>query len=467
MTSRIAASFLSVLVFVHPALLQSQAARSTPPSLAQFSDSIEELARSTTPAVVQIKVRGRAPVEEGGAERAGFVAEQRATGSGVIVDPAGYIVTNAHVVAEARQIEVSILQTAPGPDGADHTKIAATLVGLDHETDLAVLKIDMKGLPTLSFLDSAALKQGQLVMAIGSPLGLNNSITVGVISAPVRYLDPEKPMFYIQTDAPINPGNSGGALVDIQGHLVGINTLIISKSGGSEGIGFAIPANIVKRVYEGLRKDGAIRRGAIGIIPQDITGPLASGLGLDRDYGVILSDIVPHGAAEAAGLKPGDIVLAADGKPVRESRQLVAALFQHRTGEEIALDIQRKKEKFTVQVAVVPRPKTPGDLVDLASREAHLIRRLGVLALTLDERVTPILPDLRRLYGVTVAAIALEYAAVNPGLIAGDVIYEMNGVPMHTLEDLRVALDGKKKGAPIALLIERGGQLQYVAFELE
>jgi len=386
-------------------------------------------------------------------QRAGFVADQQVTGSGVIVDPDGYIVTNAHVVIDARHIDVSVLDVRESDRFARHTHFPATTVGLDRETDLAVLKIEATGLPALSFLDdSESLKQGQLVIALGSPLGLDNSLTVGFVSAPLRHLSPDSPTFYIQTDAPINPGNSGSPLLDAAGHVAGINTMIMSQSGGSEGVGFAIPGDIVKRVYLGLRKEGRIRRGMIGVIPQDITPTLGSALRLDRDTGVILSDIVPEGAADTAGLRSGDIVIAADGKPLGHAYELMAAVSRHVSGEEITLEIQRGKERFKKIVAVLARPGSPVDLEELASRDAHLVRRLGVLALTLDEKVTPILA---------------EFAGLNPGLAAGDVIYELNGSRMDTLEALLTALDGKKAGDPIALLVERSGQLTYVAFELE
>jgi serine protease Do len=188
-------------------------------------------------------VRDRAPIAAGGAQQAGFVADQRATGSGVIVDPDGYIVTNAHIVIDARHIDVSVIDGGQSGQLAKHRHFPATTVGLDRETDLAVLKIEAKDLPTLSFLDdSETLKQGQLVLALGSPLGLDDSLTVGFVSAPVRHLSPDKPNFYIQTDAPINPGNSGGPLFDISGHIAGINTMIVSQSGGSEGIGLLFRA---------------------------------------------------------------------------------------------------------------------------------------------------------------------------------------------------------------------------------
>jgi serine protease Do len=458
---------LAAVIFGHSLDAQSRP-QGNAGTLAQFSASIEDLARAASPAVVQITVRGRAPFAEGGMQRAGFVADQQVTGSGVIVDPDGYIVTNAHVVIDARHIDVSVLDVRESDRFARHTHFPATTVGLDRETDLAVLKIEATGLPALSFLDdSESLKQGQLVIALGSPLGLDNSLTVGFVSAPLRHLSPDSPTFYIQTDAPINPGNSGSPLLDAAGHVAGINTMIMSQSGGSEGVGFAIPGDIVKRVYLGLRKEGRIRRGMIGVIPQDITPTLGSALRLDRDTGVILSDIVPEGAADTAGLRSGDIVIAADGKPLGHAYELMAAVSRHVSGEEITLEIQRGKERFKKIVAVLARPGSPVDLEELASRDAHLVRRLGVLALTLDEKVTPILQDLRRLYGVAVAGVPAEFAGLNPGLAAGDVIYELNGSRMDTLEALLTALDGKKAGDPIALLVERSGQLTYVAFELE
>ena len=435
--------------------------------LTEFSTAIETLARSAAPAVVQITVQGRAPVEDGEERHAGFVAEQQGTGSGVIVDPEGYIVTNAHVVSEARRIDVSVNERrAPGQTSM-HRHFAAKTIGVDRETDLAVLKIEGKRFPVLPFHDVSPVKQGQLVVALGSPLGLDNSLTVGFVSAPARYLSSVEPVPYIQTDTPINPGNSGGPLLDSSGGIVGINTMIMTQSGGSEGIGFAIPASTVRRVYGLLRQDGRIRRGSIGVVPDDITPTLAAALGLPVESGVILSDIVPRGAAEAAGLAPGDIILEADGVPVRATRDLLTAIFHHNSGEEMTLQIQRGEHKLTKDVAVMARAKSKRDLSELASRDAHLIRRLGILALTLDEQVTPILPDLRRLSGVAVAAIPAEFVALNPGLASGDVIYELNGKRVGSVEELRGELDSRKAGAPLALLIERAGQLQYVAFELE
>jgi len=436
-------------------------------TLADFSAAMEDLARSASPAVVQIQVQALAPLGKGDSESAGFVSEREATGSGVIVDPDGYIVTNAHVVRNARRIEVKILQSDERGEEPHGHLLPAKLIGLDRQVDIAVVKIEGQHLPTLSFLDSDNLRQGQLVLALGSPLGLQNSLTHGVVSAIFRQLEPENPMVYIQTDAPINPGNSGGPLLDAGGRIAGINTMIFSESGGNEGIGFAIPANLAKDVYERLRKDGRVRRGEIGVIPETITPRLGDALGLNRDSGVILSDVTPHGAAEAAGLEPGDVVLSIDGKPMREARDLALAVFQRAPGDELRMEIQRGTERMTKTVAVLERKRQPSLLEDLANYDTALVRRLGILAVTVDEKVTTILPDLRRLSGVAVAAVPAEYAGFNPGLAAGDVIYSLNTRRIESLDELRAALNDKKPGDPIVLLVEREGQLIYVTGALE
>jgi len=448
-----------------PAPGQVPAGRTPPATLASLSTSIEDLAQAASPAVVRISVRSRAPLDTD-TGHIGFVTNQESTGSGVIVDSDGYVITNAHVVTGAHHIDVSVMSTAAGSFD-DHQHFEAKVLGVDRDADLALLKIEGRNLPTLSFLDSDKLRQGQIVVALGSPLGLENSLTVGYISAPIRHLTADRPMFYIQTDAAINPGNSGGPLLDIAGRIAGINTLILSQSGGSEGIGFAIPSNLVQRVYRQLRAEGRVRRGVIGIVSDDITPVLGAALGLEHHSGVILSDIVPHGAAEAAGLQQGDIVRAIDGVPVRETLQLSTAIFQHSIGDQVVLDLQRGKEQLQKTVAVVEGPSSPANLIELANRDDNLVRELGILALTVDEKVNSILPGLRRLSGVAVAAVPAEFAGLNPGLGTGDVIYELNGARIKSLEDLRAALASKKIHDPIALLIERGGRLQYISLELE
>ena len=417
--------------------------------------------------MVQIEVRLRAPVENDEGRRTGFVANQRASGSGVIVDASGYIITNAHVVEGSREIDVSVADSSDPARRDAHKHYVGHIVGTDRETDLAVVKIAADNLPTLTFRDSDKLRQGEIVFALGSPLGLENTLTVGYVSASSRQLKPDQPMAYIQTDAPINPGNSGGPLLDIDGKIAGINTLIISQSGGSEGIGFAIPSNVAQRVYEQLRKEGHVHRGTIGVVAQDINPLMSEGLGLNRHPGVILSDVLPHSAAEAAGLEPGDVVLAIDGRPVTEGRQVQAELMQRAIGDKITLDIQRGAEKMRKDVAIVERTNSPLALADLVSSQANLVKDLGILALTLDEKVAPALGETRRLNGVVVAAIPAEYAAFNPGLKAGDVIYAVNHTKIASLEDLRAALAALKPGDPVVMLVESDGTLGYVSLRLE
>jgi serine protease Do len=459
-----------VLLLSAPAPGTAQAGPNAPkPSnfLAEFSSALQDLAQSASPAVVQIRVETLAPLGKGDSGRTGYVSEQEATGSGVIVDPDGYIVTNAHVLRNARHIEVKILRSDEKGQEPHVHLVPAKLIGLDREVDIAVVKIEGENLPSLSFLNSDNLRQGQLVLALGSPLGLHNSLTHGVVSAILRQLEPESPMVYIQTDAPINPGNSGGPLLDIEGRIAGINTMILSESGGNEGIGFAIPANLAKDVYQRLRKDGRVRRGAIGVIAETITPRLGAALGLDQDSGVILSDVRPDSSADTAGLEPGDVVLSIDGKPLREERDLGLAVFQHAPGDKLTLKIQRGKERMSKTVVVLDRNNEPGQLEDLANYDAALVRQLGILAVTVDERVTAILPALRRAEGVAVAAVPAEYAGMNPGLVTGDVIYSLNSQSIASLDELRTALKDKKTGDPIAFLVERSGQLIYVTAALE
>jgi S1-C subfamily serine protease len=282
----------------------------------------------------------------------------------------------------------------------------------------------------------------------------------------MRHLGSSKPTFYVQTDAAINPGNSGGPLLDIAGRIVGINTLILTQSGGSEGIGFAIPSNVVAKIYQQLRTDGRVRRGVIGVVPEEITPVLASALGVTHP-GVILSDVTPGGSASASDLRQGDVVRAADGKPVRDAMQLSAAIFRHSIGDQITLDIERNKEPMQIKVPIMEAPRSPANLTEIANGDDNLVRQLGILAITLDEKVTGSLPNLRRLSGVVVAAIPAEFAGANPGLLTGDVMYELNGIHLTSLEDLQKALAAKRTHDPIALLVERQGQLIYVTLELE
>jgi serine protease Do len=319
----------------------------------------------------------------------------------------------------------------------------------------------------LRFGDSGAIRQGKIVFAFGSPFGLDNSVTMGVVSSTARQVRPDDPMIYIQTDASINPGNSGGPLVGTDGALIGINTFIVSRSGGSEGIGFAAPSDIVRNVYEQIRKHGRVRRGQIGVIAQTISPELARALALQQDWGVVLADVAPKSAAQAAGLEVRDIVVALDGKPMENARQLGVNIYS-RTGDTITLDILRGDRRLSKSVAVLERPQDPDRILSLITGDSNTIPRLGILAVELDARVTPLLPPLRRLSGVVVAAITAALGtSVDGGLQPGDVIYSLNATPVGALADLRAAVQNLPRGDVVALHIERLGQLQFVLLELE
>ena len=352
--------------------------------LASLDARLEELSRRVAPSVVQVLASGYTTAPNALLARAG------SSGSGVIVDAEGWIVTNAHVVESARSVRVDLVQPAPAGGSIlrpRSRRLAARVVGLDRETDVAVLKVEQAGLPALDFGDSEALHQGQVVMAFGSPLGLENSASLGVVSAVARQLKPDDPMIYVQTDASINPGNSGGPLVDAAGRMVGLNTMILSQSGGNEGIGLAAPGNIVRAVYEQIRRSGRVRRGAIGVRAQTITPPLAAGLGLVFDRGVVLSDVLPSGPAAAAGLRPGDVVVALDGKPMENARQLDVNLYRRAPGDTVMISAKRGGETLVVPVVVVERPEDPDRFLSLVTPERNLVPRLGVLALELDDEL--------------------------------------------------------------------------------
>jgi serine protease Do len=439
-------------------------------TLTSLSDSFEELAERVNPAVVEIFTTGYVAASGVVAGQKLF-AKQTRSGSGVIVDPSGYIVTNAHVVFGAERVQVML---APQKDEYQSTLkpkgdlIGAQVVGIDRETDLAVLKVQRKDLPSLVLGDSDTVKQGQLVLAFGSPRGLEGTVSIGVVSATARQLREEDPMIYIQTDAMINPGNSGGPLVNSKGEVVGINTLIVSESGGSEGLGFAAPSNIVRYVYEQLRQSGRVRRGEIGVRPQTITPLLARGLGLDRTWGVVLSDVHPEGPAAKAGLEPGDIVLTLDGKPMENGRQLRVNLYRHVVGETVDLEIQRRTQKLTFRVPIADASDDPDRFADLVRPEDNLIEALGILAIELDLRVRMLLPGLRSRQGVVVAARSLENPLVESlGLLPGDVIFLMNQTPVTTLSELRSAAQSLQQGDTVIFHIERQRQLMYVPVQLQ
>jgi len=471
---RLINSLVILLLFAGFAWSQEseKAGETKPDTLHDLSSALESLSQRAGRAVVQVFSTGFVlNDEDDSGDAAALLTKQKSTGSGVILSSDGYIVTNAHVVKGGRQIEVQLAESferSPGhavthPSG---TKLEAKVVGVDRESDLALLKIERAGLPFLSFGNSSELHQGQLVLAFGNPLGLSNSVTMGVVSSTARQIKPDDPMLYIQTDAPINPGNSGGPLLDADGHVVGINTFILSQSGGSEGIGFAIPSNVVRSVVDQLRKEGHVHRGEIGVYAQTITPTLAAGLDLTRDWGVLLADVEPDSPAEKAGLQVGDIVLRVNNTVMESARQLEVNLYRKPVGEKVAVEVQRGSEKLTFNVQIIEREDDPQRFADMVNPDKNIVKRLGILCIDIDKKIAQMLPDLRKPYGVVVAARAAgsPYASE---LEPGDVIHAVNTEPISSVEALRSALDKRKPTDPIVLQIERDGRLMYLDLELE
>jgi serine protease Do len=449
-------------------------------SLNELSTSLEALSSRVSKAVVQIFSSGFTLHTDGEAgTNAAVVTRQRATGSGVLLSPDGYILTNAHVVANARRVRVRLAAEASNPGTASAAAgrasamepagkmLEAKIVGSDRDTDIAVLKIEGGKLPYLELGDSDSLRQGQLVMAFGSPLGLENSVSMGVVSSVVRQIKPDDTMMYIQTDAPINPGNSGGPLVDVEGRVMGMNTFILTQSGGSEGLGFAIPSNIIRNIYTQLRDTGHVHRTEIGVSAQSITPALATGLRLAQDWGVVLSDVVPEGPADEAGLEAGDIVLSVNGKTMKNASQLETNLYRYAMGDKVEIAVLRGTQKMTYAVAIAAREDDPQRFADMVDPSKNLVTKLGILGIDIDRKIAEMLPDLRKKYGVVVAAVGGESPYSGDPLKLGDVIHAVNTQPIASVAALRSALDALKETDPLVLEVERDGRLVFVTMEIE
>jgi serine protease Do len=460
---------------------QAQTARRNPlEALDQFSDNVQALAARVAPSVVQISVTSYGPRDEAASGRTGVVlGRQQAVGSGVIIDPDGYIVTNAHVVANALRIRVSCparaLATVNNPDQIITNTLAqalaapveGTLVGVFKELDIALIKIPAKNLPVLHFADYRKLRQGQVVFAFGSRQSLGNSMSMGVVSSVARQPEPDSPFIYIQTDAPINPGDSGGPLVNTAGEIVGLDTFILSQSGGSEGIGFAIPSALIELSAAQLRKYGHMHRQVIGVGVQTITPTLASALRLPRDSGVLISDVAPGEGAAAAGVKLSDIVVAVDGRQVENVPMFTTALLTHTAGQNVKLDVLRDGNKVSLDVAATQESHSSDHLTDMIDPEKNRVAQLGIVGIGIDKQTEALFPGLRGPYGVIVVAMSASSSSSSAGLQVADVIHEVNGTVVQSVEALSAAMDKFKRGDSVALYIERDGKLQYLAFEVE
>jgi len=440
--------------------------------LRKLNESVDALVKKVSPSIVQILVTGYGPLEQGDrGNTSSVIGRQRAIGSGFVIDPSGYIVTNAHVVNGAQRVQVVLPSAAEGSsiEAALSTKttiVPARIVGVAKDIDLAVIKIDSQNLRALPLANYRKLGQGEVVFAFGSPEGLRNTVTMGVVSAVARQIDPDSPLVYIQTDAAINPGNSGGPLVNVNGEVLGVNTFILSESGGNEGLGFAIPSSVINVAFRQLRKYGHLHRAQIGIGIQTITPTMAAALSLPRTYGVIISDVQPGSTAEAAGVQIGDVLAGVDGRPVDNLPFVGFHFLSLETGDTVHLDLLRGKERFALDVKVMEAPHDMDQIAALADPEKNLVPTLGILGVEIDKRIAAMAPDLRDPFGILVAARAAG-ATVEVPLNAGDVIRTLNGLPMTTLDRLRSALKALPPGAPVALQIQRDQKLLFLAFTLD
>jgi serine protease Do len=455
----------------------AQSARRPPAAASLLRDlnaSVEELTTRVSVSVVQVLVTGYGPVDEPsrGGETGLVIGRQRSIGSGAIIDPDGFIVTNAHVIAGAKHVQVVLHRdtTANGPvrslASEDAQTVDARVVGTASDIDLALLKVDVTGLRALPLANYDAIRQGELVFAFGSPEGLRNSVTMGVVSSVARQPDPDSPTIYIQTDAPINPGNSGGPLVNVDGELVGLNTFILTESGGSQGLGFAIPSAVVASAYPQLRKYGHLHRGLIGFSMQAITPALAAGLGLSRRSGVMVSDVLPDSAAETAGVGVKDVITTVNGKSVESVPMLALELSRFAAGDTVALGLLRGTEPVSVNVTVMERPHPIDELAGLADPEKNSIPKLGIIGVDVADATAALLPGLRISSGVFVAARAQVSSGNEVPLVAGDVIHSVNSFAVRSVDGLRVLVDDLKADSELILQVERNGQLLFLTCQI-
>jgi serine protease Do len=459
---------------------------------AGMAQGFSEIVKKVTPAVVNIAVtgggegrgRGRKPQIPPGpfggppGEEApegelptpppmppgGHGRPDLSAGSGVVFDSNGYIVTNNHVVEGATQITVTL---------SDRREFSAKVVGTDPKTDLAVVKIEAKDLPSLKWAEYEKLQVGDLVLAVGSPFGLSSTVTLGIISAlgrgNVGIADYED---FIQTDAAINPGNSGGALVNLNGELIGINTAIFSRTGGSEGIGFAIPSSIALDIVDSLQKTGKVVRGWMGVAIQEITPALAKSFKLpEQRKGVLISDVNENGPSQAAGIRRGDVVIAFNGKEVQNVSQLRNLVARTMVGKEAQVKVLRDGKEQTIAVKVAERPTdemlarkepaAPKEPVEMAKLPDNVLASLRVQAL--DPATMSQLNIPAKTAGVVVTSVESGGPAEAAGLQRGDVIQEVNHEVVKTLEDYQKASVKLKKDELAVLLLSRQGNNLFVA----
>jgi serine protease Do len=386
-------------------------------------------------------------------------------GSGFVVDPAGFVVTNNHVIAEAEEISVVF---------GDDTTYEAELVGRDSKTDLALLKIvgdaPPGGFPAVTFADSDTVRVGDWVIAIGNPFGLGSTVTAGIVSARSRDIHAGPYDDFLQVDAPINRGNSGGPSFNLNGEVIGINTAIFSPSGGNVGIGFAIPSNLAVPVIESLKADGRVKRGWLGVRIQTVTDEIAESLGLDEDVGALVASVTPDGPAEAAQIEPGDVILEFDHKPIDRMRGLPRIVAETPIGKEVEVEVWRRGERTTFAVTLGELPEEE-ELAALTEQGADVpptsaaIESLGVTVATITEELRTRFELPEDAQGVVIVDVAEGSAAARESLRPGDVIVEVGQEEVSSPPEVAAKVGQAQQDAKksVLLLIDRSGDLRFVA----
>lgn len=442
-----------------------------PEKVFDTSKAFSDIVASVSPAVINISTTKTVKRDNNPSRRDPFFDlfnpfhnmpkkwKEQSLGSGVIVSEDGYIVTNNHVIEQADEIMVTLY---------DQRSFKARIVGVDPKSDLALIKISESGLPTIPWSDSDKLRVGEFVLAIGNAFGLSHTVTMGIVSAVGRanvgIADYED---FIQTDAAINPGNSGGPLVNIQGELIGINTAIFSRSGGYQGIGFAVPVNMVRLVIDQLRKDGRVVRGWLGITIQDLTPELTRSFGLSTVSGALVSDVFKGSPAEKAGLRRGDVIIDIDGKPVKNVSALRNQVAQSRVGSELSVMIVRRGAEKRLKVMVTEMPKEFTEVSSIREEEQQPeLSTLGGLYVT--ELTGPIAKQLGispSERGVVVTEVEVGSPAQEAGVKKGDIIQEINRERVTSLDNWKRMISGISGSDVVVMFVNRGERKFYIALK--